>query len=107
MAAVMTMESSRRLPGLLESARDMDMAIKQEIEDHETIHSGHFMLSRVHDPSPEDDDEDSSSQSAEKTVAYDFTNSKKEPSSSYEFRPSQAIDSSLSKLFECLTLAYR
>ena len=107
MAAVMTMESSRRLPGLLESARGMDMAIKQEIENHETIHSGHFMISRVHDPSPEDDDEDSSSQSAEKTVAYDFTNSKKEPSSSYEFRPSQAIDSSLSKLFECLTLAYR
>ena len=106
MAAVMTMESSRRLPGLLESARGMDMAIKQEIEDHETIHSGHFMLSRVHDPSPEDDDEDSSSQNTEKTVAYDFTNSKKEPSSSYEFRPSQAIDSSLSKLFECLTLAY-
>ena len=106
MATVMTIKSSEHLSRQLESDSNK-MGIKQEIVDHEYIHSGHFMLSRVHDPSPEDDeDDDSSSQSADKPVPYDFTNSKKEPSASYEFRP-QNFDSSLAKLFECLSLAYR
>lgn len=112
MAAVMTIEPGRHLIASLESD-STNMHIKQEIsdpEDDKYIHSGHFMLSRVHDPSPEDDDDDDGvhTPDADLTTPYDFTNSRKEPSNSYDFKsPSQKIDSSLSKLFECLSLAYR
>lgn len=111
MASVMTIEPGRHLLASLE-LDSASMQIKQEIPDHEDdkyIHSGHFMLSRVHDPSPEDDDdEDEQTPDVEPTTPYDFTTSKKETSVSYDFKsPSQKIDSSLSKLFECLSLAYR
>lgn len=106
----MTLKSSRIIPGLLESdSRNMD--IKQEVGDPDScIHSGHFMLSRVHDPNLDEDDEDSSSLAAiDQPAPYDFTASKKEPAESYEFKeqPSTTIETSLSKLFDCLSLAYR
>lgn len=109
MAAVMPLKSSRIIPGLLESD-SRNMEIKQEVGDPDScIHSGHFMLSRVHDPNLDEDDEDSSSLAAiDKPPPYDFTASKKEPTESYEFKeqPSQTIETSLSKLFDCLSLAY-
>ncbi|XP_071094017.1 MLX-interacting protein-like isoform X5 [Haliotis cracherodii] len=72
------------------------------------IHSGHFMISRVHDPATDEFDEydDKSGDS----VGYDFMEATKETSQTYSFGPRStrtlAIDASLTKLFQCLTLAY-
>ncbi|KAL5016828.1 hypothetical protein ScPMuIL_006417 [Solemya velum] len=79
-----------------------------------TIHSGHFMLSRVHDNTvqsdEEDDDEAIGLYAIDLTVSpepghkgFDFYTANKETSTTYKFGN---IDGSLSKLFECMTLAY-
>lgn len=87
-----------------------------------TIHSGHFMLSRVHDNTVQSDEEDDDEAGGIYTrpidltdspepgqKGYDFCTANKETSTTYKFGPSTefAIDDSLSKLFECMTLAYR
>jgi len=90
--------------------------------DH-TIHSGHFMVSRVHGAQLEEDDEDSQDDNiAGNNPGYDFESAPKEPAATYQFgdtvvespmslgtipqQHSRFIDSSLTKLFECMTLAY-
>ena len=84
-----------------------------------TIHSGHFMLSHVHDDSSpvqssqdvvddESDvevDEHPSSLGCEDTGV--FFQSAFEPGSALKTASHLAIDTSLTKLFECMTLAYR
>ncbi|CAH1802621.1 unnamed protein product [Owenia fusiformis] len=68
-----------------------------------TIHSGHFMMSYVHDADDEDD-------SPTENKGFNFKAATQETSNTYQFGPkntnSISIDSSLTKLFECLTLAY-
>ncbi|XP_077995978.1 MLX-interacting protein-like [Glandiceps talaboti] len=62
----------------------------------ETIHSGHFMVSDIHD--------------RELKPGYDFSKARKDTYKDYNFVPSgnsnTAIDASLSKLFESLTIAF-
>lgn len=78
-------------------------------EEDRTIHSGHFMLSRVHDG--ENEEEDESFSFSNDPRGFDFFEANKFPSRTYTFGPRStqtlAIDASLTKLFECMTLAYR
>ena len=91
------------------------------LNDH-TIHSGHFMVSRVHGAQLEEDEEVQDDNVASTNPGYDFESAPKEPTPTYQFGdsmvespecpgiPAQSnnrfIDSSLTKLFECMTLAY-
>lgn len=78
-------------------------------KEKEGIHSGHFMVSRVHDNktgdylSDEDDDEEPD--------GFNFSDASKDTCTTYKFGPRSTqtltLDASLSKLFEHLTLAYR
>ena len=70
-----------------------------------TIHSGHFMVSRVHEPNVDDDEEEVVSPFSDDNKGFDFLNAVKKTSTTYNF--GNAIDESLAKLFECMTLAYR
>ena len=74
-----------------------------------TIHSGSFMVSRVHDVNNEDDDEENTTPFDDDAKGFDFINANKETSRTYNFGDgSQSIiENSLTKLFECMTLAYR
>lgn len=77
-----------------------------------TIHSGHFMVSCVH-TEPEEGDSSPKPESVTQRIgnAFDFETAQKEPTSDYNFGPKSvhtlAIEASLTKLFDCLTLAYR
>ncbi|CAL1534347.1 unnamed protein product [Lymnaea stagnalis] len=77
-----------------------------------TIHSGHFMVSRVHDVNNDDEDEEEiPSPFNDDSKGYDFLSANKETSKTYDFgnensQATVAIDASLTKLFECMTLAY-
>lgn len=80
-----------------------------------TIHSGHFMVSRVHEDKDEDDEEESPIFSDEAkdfgaNIGFDFVQANKATSQTYNFGPKStqtlSIDASLTKLFECMTLAY-
>ena len=82
--------------------------IKEEgpsVESKKTIHSGHFMVSRVHEPNADDDEEEAVSPFNDDNKGFDFLNAVKKTSTTYNF--GNAIDESLTKLFECMTLAYR
>ena len=75
-----------------------------------TIHSGHFMVSCLNDEEP---DEDINIESVKNVpTGYDFASASKQTKKSYLFNPKKAaeaagIESDLSKLFQCMTLAYR
>ena len=76
--------------------------------DDSTLHSGHFMKSRIHIPSDEDDTTDDNSQHSEyKNPGYNFTDAPQHPVQYYDFGGKHPIDESLTKLFQCMTLAYR
>ncbi|KAK3585378.1 hypothetical protein CHS0354_004658 [Potamilus streckersoni] len=80
------------------------------------IHSGQFMLSRVHDHTYDDDDEEDEEETvtsplcSERSQGFDFVSADKVTYNEYHFGARSthtlAIDASLTKLFECLTLAY-
>lgn len=77
-----------------------------------TIHSGHFMVSRVHDVNIEDDDdEEVAAPFNDGLKGFDFITTDREIYRTYNFSDidgqSVSIDASLTKLFECMTLAYR
>ncbi|XP_064620049.1 carbohydrate-responsive element-binding protein-like isoform X2 [Lineus longissimus] len=90
--------------------------------DEKTIHSGHFMVSQVHQEPESDEDEDKTAASkspeheafSPPRIAYDFVSASHTPQESYQFgtadEQSQGrlsmIDGSLTRLFECMTLAY-
>ncbi|GAB6031828.1 hypothetical protein CHUAL_010230 [Chamberlinius hualienensis] len=95
---------------------------------HESIHSGHFMVSDIDDSEVQDDDDSVSvpvPDVEEATVGavaapppvvtesisgYDFEGANKETRNTYKFghrsSRSVSIDATLSKLFNCMTLAY-
>ncbi|BFZ04751.1 hypothetical protein BsWGS_07790 [Bradybaena similaris] len=95
------------------SHRSMEF-IKQELPTSETrsktIHSGHFMVSRVHDANNDDDEEEPTSPFSDDSKGFDFFTASKETSTTYNFSHTDnqavGIDASLTKLFECMTLAY-
>lgn len=78
-------------------------------KEKEGIHSGHFMVSRVHDNKTGDylsDDEDEAT-----SGGFNFSDASKDTTTTYKFGPRSTqtliLDASLSSLFEHLTLAYR
>lgn len=87
----------------------------------EIIHSGHFMVSDIDDSEVQDGDDSPSlvvheSDCDQESLplparGYDFESACKETSKTYTFGSrsshSISIDASLTKLFECMTLAYR
>lgn len=82
-------------------------------EHKDPIHSGHFMVSNVHDDNDEDDDSDGEAHLAPLTPepGYNFVTANKETSDTYQFGPrstkTMGLDPTLTKLFQCMTLAYR
>lgn len=84
----------------------------------EAIHSGHFMVSDIDDTEAQDDIDSVSVPvlEAEDTTevdpqqGFDFENACKETSNTYTFGPcsckSISIDATLTKLFQCMTIAY-
>ena len=68
-------------------------------KDHE-IHSGHFMISSL--------DEEGETET-ENQPGYDFSEAQQETANTYHFGENIAveIDTSLTSLFQCMTLAYR
>lgn len=87
----------------------------------EIIHSGHFMVSDIDDSEVQDGDDSPSlvvheSDCDQESLplparGFDFESACKETSKTYTFGSrsshSISIDASLTKLFECMTLAYR
>ncbi|XP_061196266.1 MLX-interacting protein-like isoform X2 [Saccostrea echinata] len=83
--------------------------MEESAQHEQPIHSGHFMITNVHgkyQDDEEDDDEDVKPQLEE--TGYDFNTANKTPSNSYPFGPNAtlSIDDSLTKLFDCMSLAY-
>ena len=89
-----------------------------------TIHSGQFMVSCVHDDGERGDGGDGGNEATGtdiaatskkkvvgKKVGFNFGEANKDPFKSYRFcdrsTTTLAIDASLTKLFDCMTLAYR
>ncbi len=106
--------------------RNAEKMVLDRSDNERRIHSGHFMVSRVHDDEVEDPDDDPDSppepevkeepihleDTAPRRDGYDFHRiAAKSPKSTYEFGDKKVesfgIDASLSKLFDCMTLAYR
>lgn len=106
-------------PGTLDTGkmvREVDETLLDKQNDS-TIHSGHFMVSCVHDDEEEEQQpEEVKEEIIAKKEAFDFASAPKEPSKIYNFLGKCAdeseasavcIDCSLTKLFNCMTLAYR
>lgn len=87
-----------------------------------TIHSGHFMVSCVHedldDPTIQEEEEDAEGDDVDEGrrrgdggLGYNFENASRVPSDSYQFGVRStnqlSIDASLTRLFNHMTLAYR
>ena len=99
--------------------RQRPPVVKQECSsenddpDAKAIHSGHFMLSRIHGSYASDDDDDDEGAPDRSPVqsGFNFVDASKETCRTYKFGPKStqtlAIDASLSKLFDKLALAYR
>lgn len=69
-----------------------------------TIHSGHFMVSCIHDE--ESDLRRKNGGARRKKKAFDFQDANKATSRTYRFDSRSTIDATLTKLFKCMTLAY-
>lgn len=85
---------------------------RSKSKEKEGIHSGHFMVSRVHDNTSGDylsDEEDFESENDKR--GFNFSEASKSTCKTYKFgnrsTKTMAIDESLSNLFKHLTLAYR
>ena len=79
-----------------------------------TIHSGHFMVSCLTDNENDEDESLSPGIKIEEVAkGYDFDNVPKETKRSYQFMAKRdaevaaGIETDLTKLFQCMTLAYR
>ena len=93
---------------MLDSKNTQVAGEKSEAKMDKTIHSGHFMASRVHVKYEDEDDEDAVDIERK---GFDFLTATKETFRTYRFGPRStqtlAIDASLTNLFKCMTLAYR
>ncbi|XP_041348704.1 carbohydrate-responsive element-binding protein-like [Gigantopelta aegis] len=92
---------------MLDSKNNNVIGAQCEAKMDKTIHSGHFMATRVHIKYEDDDDEDAVDL---ETKGFDFLTATKETFRTYRFGPRStqtlAIDASLTNLFKCMTLAY-
>lgn len=85
---------------------------RSKSKEKEGIHSGHFMVSRVHDNTSGDylSDEENEENGSHKR-GFNFSDASKSTCKTYIFgsrsTKTMAIDESLSNLFKHLTLAYR
>lgn len=89
-----------------------DCNMEEASQNEQPIHSGHFMITNVHDPSQEDDEYDDDSEEVKpdmQETGFDFNSANKSISNFYSFgqNASLSIDDSLTKLFDCMSLAYR
>lgn len=84
-----------------------EIALDKQSSNDNTIHSGHFMLSNLDD----EDDGENTTKTTQKIEGYDFETANKVTKESYEFgankKAADIIDGSLTKLFQCMSLAYR
>lgn len=107
-ATVNPVETQQRTGAITETKTEND-----DDPDSKAIHSGHFMLSRIHGTSLSDDEDDDEVPTAGSPPhsGFNFVDASKETCKTYKFGPKStqtlAIDASLSKLFEKLALAYR
>ncbi|XP_022339863.2 MLX-interacting protein-like isoform X2 [Crassostrea virginica] len=88
-----------------------DCNMEEASQNEQPIHSGHFMITNVHDPSQEDDEYDDDSEEVKpdmQETGFDFNSANKSISNFYSFgqNASLSIDDSLTKLFDCMSLAY-
>ncbi|CAD5120904.1 DgyrCDS9457 [Dimorphilus gyrociliatus] len=78
--------------------------------DDNTIHSGHFMVSRVHSGEEEEGEEDAISPKNTDQRGYDFTSAELDTSKIYLFgnrsTNTLTVEKELTTLFDCLTIAY-
>lgn len=97
----------RRPPPIIKQGHDEDsdaeepppgLLIRADGLENQVIHSGHFMVSSPHIEHPP-------------KKGYDFDTVNKQTCQTYHFGKASmshlSIDASLTKLFECMTLAYR
>lgn len=79
-------------------AEESHLVLKRTEDGSQIIHSGHFMVSSPHSEHPP-------------KKGYDFDTVNKQTCQTYHFGKAStshlSIDASLTKLFECMTLAYR
>ena len=94
-------------------ARDAITENDRTTSDQTTIHSGHFMVSCVHEESedPAEVPQNSVKYEDGRQEGYNFENANLQPSDSYQFGSRstnhRSIDASLAILFQHMTLAYR
>ena len=88
--------------------RNMDQEIDENSQDKQlnTTFSGHYMVSNLEEEETED-----VSKVVEELKGYNFTDAAKDTQKDYQFGEknpdTKEIDASLTKLFQCMTLAYR
>ncbi|XP_039253639.2 MLX-interacting protein-like isoform X1 [Styela clava] len=106
------------MEGMIARRSQMNLRERKAESNGEVIHSGHFMISSVADQDDVDDDvpHDRDSpvhhdQAIRIREGYDFSDVRKETQNTYQFGHRSTnqitIDASLSRLFECMSLAYR
>lgn len=86
-------------------------SMEEVSHNEQPIHSGHFMITNVHNKyqdNDEDDEDDSVKEELQET-GFDFDSASKTISNSYAFgsNATLSIDDTLTKLFDCMSLAYR
>lgn len=101
-----TQQEYRRPPAIIKQENEDDSDIdetnlvlrRSDGMESQIIHSGHFMVSAPHSEHPP-------------KKGYDFYTVNKQTCQTYHFGKASmskiSIDASLTKLFECMTLAYR
>ncbi|XP_048767444.2 MLX-interacting protein-like isoform X2 [Ostrea edulis] len=85
-------------------------SMEEVSHNEQPIHSGHFMITNVHNKyqdNDEDDEDDSVKEELQET-GFDFDSASKTISNSYAFgsNATLSIDDTLTKLFDCMSLAY-
>lgn len=105
---MMAIEKSSTASFQATTLKDCNM---EEASQEQPIHSGHFMITNVHAPSQDDDEYDDNEDvkpELEET-GFDFNSANKTISNVYPFGQNTtvlSIDDSLTKLFDCMSLAY-
>ena len=92
----------------------MDSIERMQVERNETIHSGHFMVSKIeeseqeekNDKSPATESDYEREEEARQLSDYEFRAKENTQTYVYGSKASVQIDGSLTKLFECMSLAY-
>lgn len=107
---MMAIEKSSTATFQATTLKDCNM---EEASQDQPIHSGHFMITNVHAPSQDDDDEYDDNEDVKPELqenGFDFNSANKTISNVYSFGQNThtlSIDDSLTKLFDCMSLAYR